>query len=405
MSTPNTPAPLRLGVAGLGVGSMYFLPNIETYPNARIVAAADPRASALEAFAHRYDARTYDSVEAMCCDPNVDVVWIATPNQFHCEHTILAAEHGKHIICTKPMALSIVEAQRMCEAAERNGVQLLCGQTFSMSPDIQALWEVVRSGDVGRLIAINTWFSTDWLLKPRVSEELDESLGGGVVYRHGPHLIDIVRLLGGGRVRSVRAAVGRWMTERPCAGNFSAFLDFEDGTPGTIAYNGYGYFDSSELTWGIGERMFSDDERIGVRRALRVGAIDNDAAKEKLRFGAGARAPEEVHAERSVASPAVGTRAHMRWFGVTVASGTCGDVRQSPNGLYVYTDAGRREVPVQGGRGTGMLEMRELHDCLFGGKPIVHDGRWGLATLEVATAIMQSASERREIQLTHQAGI
>jgi phthalate 4,5-cis-dihydrodiol dehydrogenase len=274
-----------------------------------------------------------------------------------------------------------------------------------MSPDIQALWEVVRSGDVGRLIAINTWFSTDWLLKPRVSEELDESLGGGVVYRHGPHLIDIVRLLGGGRVRSVRAAVGRWMTERPCAGNFSAFLDFEDGTPGTIAYNGYGYFDSSELTWGIGERMFSDDERIGVRRALRVGAIDNDAAKEKLRFGAGARAPEEVHAERSVASPAVGTRAHMRWFGVTVASGTCGDVRQSPNGLYVYTDAGRREVPVQGGRGTGMLEMRELHDCLFGGKPIVHDGRWGLATLEVATAIMQSASERREIQLTHQAGI
>ena len=139
-----------------------------------------------------------------------------------------------------------------------------------MSPDIQAMWAIARSGELGRLIAINSWLSTDWLLKPRVAEEIDEALGGGVVYRHAPHLIDTVRLLGGGRVRSVRAMVGRWMPERPCPGNFSAYLEFEDGTPATIAYNGYGYFDTSELTWGIGNRMYSDEERVGVRQALRA---------------------------------------------------------------------------------------------------------------------------------------
>jgi phthalate 4,5-cis-dihydrodiol dehydrogenase len=242
---------------------------------------------------------------------------------------------------------------------------------------------------------------TDWLLKPRVSEETDEALGGGVVYRHAPHLIDTVRLLGGGRLRSVRAAVGRWMPERPCPGNFSAYLEFEDGTPATIAYNGYGYFDTSELTWGIGNRMYTDAERVSVRHALRRGEIDVDAAKEGMRFGAGA-----THAASrggaGAAISAAGTRAHIAWFGIVVASFERGDIRQSPNGIFVYGDNGRREIPVHGGRGTGMLEMRELYEAVFEGKPITHDGRWAMATLEVGNAIVQSARERREITLTRQ---
>ena len=390
-----------MGIAGLGVASTLFLPGVEAYPQARIVAAADRRPGALAAFEQRYGARTYDTVEALCADPDVDVVWIATPNQYHCEHTVLAAEHKKHVICTKPMALNVAQAQRMCEAAERNGVQLLCGQTWSMSPDVQAMRQIVTSGELGRLIAINTWLSTDWLLKPRMPEELDESLGGGVLYRHAPHLIDTVRLLGGGRVRSVRGTVGRWMPERPCPGNFSAYLEFEDGTPATIAYNGYGFFDTSELTWGIGNRLYSDAQRVDVRSALAAGTFDNDAAKEEMRFGAAG----SNDASKSETPSAVGTRAHIGWFGVTVASFERGDVRQSPNGLYVYDAAGRREVPVFGGRGTGMLEMREMFECLAEGTPIVHDGRWALATLEVGLAISQSGSERREIVLSHQSGL
>jgi phthalate 4,5-cis-dihydrodiol dehydrogenase len=391
-------APLRLGVAGLGVASTLFLPGVESYPHARIVAAADRRPGALAAFEQRYGARTYEAVEALCADPGVDVVWIATPNQFHCEHAVLAAEHKKHVICTKPMALSIAEAERMCAAAERNGVQLLCGQTWSMSPDVQAMHRGVASGELGRLIAVNTWLSTDWLLKPRMPEELDESLGGGVLYRHAPHLIDTVRLLGGGRVRSVRGTVGRWMPERPCPGNFSAYLEFEDGTPATIAYNGYGYFDTSELTWGIGNRLYSDAERVEVRSALANGTFDNDGAKEGMRFGAG----PANGATSGDARDAAGTRAHIGWFGVTVASFERGDVRQSPNGLYVYDANGRREIPVFGGRGTGMLEMREMFECLSEGTPIVHDGRWALATLEVGMAIAESGKQRREIILSHQ---
>src|SRR3954471_15615503 len=112
---------LRLGIAGLGVASTLFLPGVEQSPHARIVAAADRRRSALEAFERKYQGRGYESVEDLCADPDVDVIWIATPNQHHCRHAVLAAEHGKHVICTKPMALTVEECEAMCLAAERNG--------------------------------------------------------------------------------------------------------------------------------------------------------------------------------------------------------------------------------------------------------------------------------------------
>ena len=394
---------LRLGIAGLGVASTLFIPGVEKSPHAKIVAAAEPRESARDAFVKRYNGRAYADVGQLCADPDVDVIWVATPNHLHAQHTIAAANAGKHIICTKPMALDTAECVAMCEAAERNGVQLLCGQTYSMSPDVQALRKVAASGELGRLIAINTWFATDWLLKPRVAEELDETKGGGVIFRHAPHLIDTVRLLGGGRVRSVRASVGRWMKERPCPGNFSAFLEFEDGTPATIAYNGYGYFDTSELTWGIGNRMYSDEERIAVRRGLRSGQIDDDAAKEGMRFGA---STSDASSTGSGAIPKVqGSRAHIHWFGLTVASFEHGDIRQSPDGIYVYTDEGRKELPVSGGRGTGTLEIKEMYEALHEGKSIHHDGRWAAATLEVGEAIATSGRERREIMLKHQCGL
>ena len=331
------------------------------------------------------------------------MIWVATPNHLHAQHTIAAARAGKHIICTKPMALNVQECVDMCDAADAAGVKLLCGQTYSMSPDVQALWKVAASGELGRVIAINTWFATDWLLKPRVAEELDETKGGGVIFRHAPHLIDTVRLLGGGKVRSVRASVGRWMKERPCPGNFSAYLEFEDGTPATIAYNGYGYFDTSELTWGIGNRMYSDEERLKVRRELRAGSVDNDAAKEGMRFGA---ATSDASSTGSGATPLVkGSRAHIHWFGLTVASFEHGDIRQSPDGIYVYTDEGRKELPVYGGRGTGTLEIKEMYEALHEGKPLMHDGRWAAATLEVGEAIAASGRERREIMLSHQVAL
>lgn len=392
--------PLRVAMAGLGVGASQVIPTLEHLPEAQLVAAADIRQQALDAFRARFGGRTYTSVAELCRDPEVDVVWVATPNNYHCEHVVMAAEQGKHVVCEKPMALTVEEAERMVDAADRNGVKLVCGHTFSLHPSIQAMRRVIASGELGQLYAMNCWLYTDWMLKPRMPEEIDLRLGGGVVYRHAPHIIDTVRLLGGGMARSVRAAVGQWLPERPCPGNFSAFIEFESGAVATIAYSGYGYFDTSELTWGAGSRLYTDEERVRVRAALRAGSMDVAGAKEAMRFGS-----EEGAGANEVAGTGSPQQPNRSWFGIIVASCERGDVRQSLDGIYIYGDQGRREIPVHQRRRTGETELRELYDAVYSGRPISHDGRWGMATLEVCLAIMQSAREHREIVLTHQCPI
>src|SRR2546428_360730 len=127
------------------------------------------------------------------------VEWISTPNQFHCEHTITAASHGKHVVVEKPMALTLDEAQRMTAAAEKHGVQLLCGHTASLMAANQAMRRLITSGAIGDVQAINVWSYTDWMFRPRMPQELDIRTGGGIVYPPGPPPGDTRRLPGGGR--------------------------------------------------------------------------------------------------------------------------------------------------------------------------------------------------------------
>jgi predicted dehydrogenase len=211
---------LNVGVVGLGLAAASVTPAMVAMPHVNLVAGADINPRALQAFKEKYGAKTYASIEALCDDPDIDAVWIATPNTCHCPHVILAAERGKHVIVEKPMAISLAEAERMIEAAERHGVQLLCGGSRSSSAVVRKMREVVVSGALGRLRAMITWSATDWMLRPRRPDELDVSQGGGVVYRQAPHQVDSVRLLAGGKVSSVRGVTGQWMAPRHTAPGF-----------------------------------------------------------------------------------------------------------------------------------------------------------------------------------------
>ena len=78
-----------------------------------------------------------------------------------------------------------------------------------------------------------------------------------------------------------------------------------------------------------------------------------------------------------------------------------GDIRQSPDGLYVYTETGREEVTLEPG-GRGRKELAELVDALREERPTFPDERWGMASLEVVLAVLESSRERREVPLSHQ---
>ena len=109
---------LRVGMAGLGAASYQVVPGFNKVDGVKFTAAADIRPEALKLFKDKFGIATFTSVEEMCRKGEVDVVHIATPNHLHAEHTIIAAECGKHVICEKPIAITMDEANRMVEAVD-----------------------------------------------------------------------------------------------------------------------------------------------------------------------------------------------------------------------------------------------------------------------------------------------
>jgi phthalate 4,5-cis-dihydrodiol dehydrogenase len=387
--------PLRMGMAGLGVASTQILPPVAKLPYVRIAAASDLRADALAKFRKEYGAEVFTDFAAMCKSPNVDFVYIATPNDLHARHAITAAEHGKHAIVEKPMAMNLAECEAMNAAAEKNGTKLLCGHTHSFDPPIRKIREIIRSGELGRLRMVHSWNYNEFMYRPRMKHEL--AMSRGVVLNQGPHQVDVVRLIGGGMVKSVRATTGIWDPARPHEGSYVGYLEFADGTPATLVYSGYGFFDTAELFWWVGEggqpRDPETNARVRKKQKEITTAEEEELLKEQMRYG-GRREGEFSHDWQ-------GER-HQPFFGFTLVSCDKGDIRQSADGLIVYGEEGKKEIALPAGKRGREAEVDELYQAIAENRPVFHDGRWGEATLEVCLAILESAKEKREIFLKHQ---
>jgi phthalate 4,5-cis-dihydrodiol dehydrogenase len=324
-------------------------------------------------------------------------VYIATPHQFHKEHVIMAAELGKHIIVGKPMALTLEDCDAMIELVDRTGVKLIVGHTHSYDPAIRTMCEVIASGELGKLGMINTWNYTNFLYWPRRPEELDTSLGGGILFNQVPHQVDTVRLLGGGKVKTVCSATGIWDASRPTEGSHFTFLEFEDGAAASLVYSGYDHFDSDEFNGWVGEggQIRSSDQHGRNRRSL--AEVKSQEEETALRTSTYAY---KGLGERSGSEP----EQHQPRFGVMVVSCEDGDMRPTADGINIYTQDGVREMPIVASRGLpgrGDL-MDELYNAVRHNTPLVHTARWGKATVEVCLAILESSKTHKEVTLHHQ---
>ena len=199
--------PLRLGVAGLGRAFSVMLPTFTRHPAVRLVAAADTRTEARKRFAEEFSAKAYDTVAALCADPAVDAVYVATPHQFHREHATQAAEAGKHLLIEKPMALTVEDCTAIVEAARRAGVHVVVGHSHSFDAPVGHLRKLIESGAFGQVRMINALNYTDYLYRPRRPEELDTSKGGGAIFNQAAHQVDMARLVAGAPVTE---HAGQW---------------------------------------------------------------------------------------------------------------------------------------------------------------------------------------------------
>lgn len=398
-SEAGGPRTLKIGLAGIGVGGADTLPAIEARSEIELVAGADINPVIRERFRARYPrARVYENIEQLCQDPAVEAVVVSTPNSLHAPHAIIAAQHGKHVLLYRPMALSLTEAEQVVTAADKNQVKLVVGHTRGYSVPVRAMRKIVDSGALGRLCAIHMWAYTDWMLTTRSAYDRDPDQGGGVPLKRGPEQVDIARVLGGGKLRSVRGMTGQWMPERPMPGYYCAYLEFDDGTPCTVMHNGYGYFLGTELTpWGASKKRSRPEERAQMRQALRDSMRDEEAEEQEKRIGGRQEKREELRRGEPCAQAPEES--------LVIVSCERGDMRHSEQGIYVYDDAGLHDIALPPGRDRCAEQLEELYDVVVQSKPLFHDATWGLANLEVCLAIIQSARERREILLTHQVAV
>jgi phthalate 4,5-cis-dihydrodiol dehydrogenase len=380
--------PIRIGIAGLGAAGRAFLPAIKSHLGFQLVAVAEPVNETRDSVTAELGIAGYDDLPAMLAAVELDAVYLATPTELHCEHAQIAFRAGKHVLSEKPMAVRLDEANDMIAAADRAGAVLLVGHAHGYDLPIQRMRDIICSGRLGRMRMIHTWDFTDWIYRPRRPEELDIGKGGGVTFRQGSHQFDIIRLLGGGMIRSVRATTFNWDPQRDSIGAHVVMMQFADGAAATAVYNGYGYFSSAELCGDVTEWGFI--ETVEQRAPV-------------VRPAAGRTATDELQAKRMRAKGAIPASAPFQpTFGLTLVSCERGDIRQSPRGLYVYSSEGREEIVLPTDKTPRDLVMDEFYDALTGRRRPIHDGRWGLANLEVCIAAIESSNGNREIELKHQ---
>ena len=383
--------PMRLGVVGLGRAFSLMLPTFLNDMRIRLTAGCDPREQARDQFAHDFAAPVFTDVAELARCDEVDVVYLASPHQFHAEHVKIVADCGKHILLEKPMAISLAECDAIIEACERNQVRLIIGHCHSFNHPYRMARQLIDEGELGAVRMLNALNFTDFLYRPRRPEELDTQQGGGVVFSQGAHQIDILRMLAGGDVVNVRANMGRWDASRPTEGVYNAMLWFDNGVFASATYSGYGHFDSD--IWMNGRGEMGNAKNFEQHAQARKKLLELDPAREALlkaqaTYGGADFRLEHPPFERS-----------YQHFGPILVSCERGDLRPLPDGLEVYGDFDKRTVRWGLPDFPRKEVIDELEQAVVRQRPTLHDGVWARKTLQVCLAMLESARTGRDVAI------
>ncbi|TDN92325.1 Gfo/Idh/MocA family oxidoreductase [Microbacterium sp. BK668] len=153
MTFPDTPG-LRWGILATGGIAHAFARDLRD-AGRDLVAVGSRRAEAARAFAGEFEiARAHDSYDALVDDPDVDILYIATPHPTHAENAILALEHGKHVLVEKPFTLTRAEAERVREVARANGLLAMEAMWTRYLPHMVRIREILAEGVLGEVRAL-----------------------------------------------------------------------------------------------------------------------------------------------------------------------------------------------------------------------------------------------------------
>ncbi|HKT57045.1 MAG TPA: Gfo/Idh/MocA family oxidoreductase [Microbacterium sp.] len=238
--------PLRVAMIGYGfMGAAHSVgwrqaPHVFDLPDdveMAVLVGRHPQAVA-DAAAHWGWAESATDWREVIARDDIDIVDIVTPGDAHAEIAIAALDAGKHVLCEKPLANTVAEAEAMADAASRareRGIRSMVGFTYRRAPAVTLLRDLIAQGRIGRVQQVRAAYRQDWLVDPAVPlgwRLQKEHAGSGALGDIGAHIVDMTQFVTGQHVRSVSGTVETIVARRPLQASGS-------GLAGTAA-EGYG---------------------------------------------------------------------------------------------------------------------------------------------------------------------
>ena len=210
MSTARTtaPAPARWGILATGRIAGSFVANLRDVPGASVAAVGSRSAGSAERFVAEHGlegARTHASYDALVADPDVDVVYVASPHALHLEHATLALAAGKHVLCEKPLVMNVAEAEQLVAAARQADRFLMEAMWTACHPVVRAVRQGLEEGRFGtpRMLHATLGFRVEGSPDDRM---FDPALGAGALLDMGIYPLTLADLLLGPAEQAVAVA-------------------------------------------------------------------------------------------------------------------------------------------------------------------------------------------------------
>ena len=227
----------NFGIVGCGSIGVRHGDVLSSMQDAQLIAVCDPVKEKADELAKRFGVKAYYDYNEFLQDPSIEVVSICTPSGMHAEQTIAAANAKKHVICEKPMALSLEDCDAMISECAKNNVRLFVVKQNRHNEPIKILKEAIEKEKLGRvymIIANVLWNRTDLYYK-QASWRGTRALDGGALMNQSSHFVDLMHWLGG-NVKSVYSQMGTFKQDIEAEDTGSVMLKFENGAIGAINY-------------------------------------------------------------------------------------------------------------------------------------------------------------------------
>lgn len=296
---------IGIGIIGCGkISQVRHIPEYADNSNCKLIAFFDFNKERAQALAEKYGARACDSLEELLADPQIDAVSVCVANVAHCEVTVKALKAGKHVLCEKPMAITLEECELMVKTAEECGRKLMIGQNQRFAEAHAKAKQLIDEGAIGKVLTFRTSFGhsgpENWSVDPgKNTWFFDPKLAAmGVMADLGIHKTDLIQYIIGQNVKKVSARLVTIDKKGPDGNligvddNAICIYEMDGGAIGTMtaSWTYYGAEDNSTMICGtLGNLTVYDIDRapIVMRKAggevvnFELGQIQTNANQTK----------------------------------------------------------------------------------------------------------------------------